>query len=147
MAEWARLASTTIADYMKGVEDKLGTKSKLFGLLKKSGNIEYNVTGDQFKWQVEYREVPLTVNNGEQAITPKREDFVKQAALDYIGYVVSDSMTKREKLKNAAGPSQLVDYFATMAKRLERNATRRFMEEFYVNSGSTGNAGKPSWSL
>lgn len=144
MAEWARLASTTIADYMKGVEDKLGTKHKLFALLKKAGNVEYNTTGDQFKWQVEYREVPLEVQTGEGAITPKREDYVKQANLDYISYVLSDAMTKREKLKNAAGPSQLVDYFKTMAKRLERNATRRFTEEFYTDSTATGNAGRLS---
>ena len=142
--EWARLASTTIADYFKGVEDKLGTNNKLFGLLKAAGNIKYNCTGDGFKWQVEYREVPLTVNNGEQAITPQRQDYVKQPGLDYIGYVVSDMMTKREKLKNAAGPSQLVDYFKEMAKRLERNALRRFTEEFYINSAASGNAGRLS---
>jgi len=144
MAEWARLASTTIADYMKGVEDKLGTRNKLYGLIKAAGNVKYNCTGDGFKWEVEYREIPLTINNGEQQITPQRQDYVKQPGLDYIGYVVSDTMTKREKLKNAAGPSQLVDYFKEMAKRLERNALRRFTEEFYVDSSATGNAGRLS---
>lgn len=144
MSEWARLASTTIADYMKGVEEKLGTHNKLYALLKKAGQIKYNCTGDGFKWQVEYREVPLIINNGEQAITPKREDYVKQCSLDYIGYLVDDSMSKREKLKNASGPSQLVNYIEEMAKRLERNAIRRFTEEFYVDSGASGNTGRMS---
>ncbi len=144
MAEWARLAATTIADYMKGVEDKLGTRNKLYGLIKKAGNVKMNCTGDGFKWQVEYRENGLTVNNGEQQVTPARQDYVKQANLDYIGYVVSDMMTKREKLKNASGPSQLVDYYEEMGKRLERNALRRFTEEFYVDSSGTGNAGRLS---
>lgn len=144
MSEWARLSATTIADYMKGVEDKLGTRNKLYGLLKKAGNIKMNCTGDGFKWQVEYRENGLTVNNGEQQITPARQDYVKQASLDYIGYVVSDMMTKREKLKNASGASQLVDYYEEMGKRLERNALRRFTEEFYTDSTATGNAGKLS---
>lgn len=142
MAEWARLTATTIADYVKGVEDELSTKQILMAAMKKAGNISYNHGGDTHNWAVEYREIPLTVNNGEQTITPQRQDYIKRVSVPWIGYNVADSMTKREKLVNQKGPWQLVDYFKEMTQRAMRNFTRQFQEEFYIDSSATGNSGR-----
>ncbi len=144
MAEWARLTNTTIAKYIKGVQAELMAKQILLALLDKRGRVTYGVSGDGVKWDVEYREIPLTVNNGEQAITPQRQDAYKQPSLDIAGYLVSDVMTKREKVKNAKGPSQIVDYFKNMVTRSTRNLRRQFGEELYVDSGAAGNTGRLS---
>ena len=144
MAEWARITNTTIAKYIKGVEVELRAKQILMALMDKKGRITRGVSGDGVKWQVEYREIPLTVNNGEQAITPQRQDAYKQCFLDIGGYLVADVMTKREKVKNGKGPSQIVDYFKTMVTRSTRNLRRQFGEELYVDTTASGNNGRIS---
>lgn len=144
MAEWARLTNTTIAHYIKDVQAELTAKQILLALLKKAGRITYGMAGDGIKWDVEYREIPLTVNNGEQAVTPQRQDYVKQPFLDIAGYLVADVMTKREKVKNGKGPSQIVDYFKRMVTRSTKNLRRQFGEEFYIDSGASGNTGRLS---
>lgn len=142
MAEWARVTNTTIARYMKGVQQDLVAKQKLLALLDAAGRITRGVSGDGVRWDIEYREAPLTVNNGEQAIAPQRQDRYKQNFLDLAGYVVSDVMTKREKLKNGSGPSQIVDYFKKMVTRSTANLKRQFGEELYVDYSAAGNANR-----
>lgn len=142
--EWARILATTIAKYMKGVQVELVARQKLLALLESRGRITYGVSGDGVAWDVEYREIPLAVNNLEQAITPQRQDAYKQPFLDIAGYNVADVMTKRERLKNGSGPSQIVDYFKKMVTRSTRNLRRQFGEEFYVDSSASGNANRLS---
>jgi len=144
MSEWARLTNTTIAKYIKGVQAELYANQILMALLDKMGRITYGVTGDGVRWDVEYREIPLQTNNGEQAITPQRQDAYKQCFLDIQGYTVADVMTKREQLKNAKGPSQIVDYFKNMVTRSSRNIKRQFGEELYVDSTASGNGARIS---
>jgi hypothetical protein len=143
MAEWARITATTIADYAKGVEDELIAKRILLQALKKSGQIVMNKGGDGFKWQVQYRLPPATINNGEQTVTPSRQDIYKQATLDYVGYTLADMMTKREKLKNRGAPA-LVEHFSNMSKWLMESASQRLSEELYVDSSGSGNSGRLS---
>lgn len=140
MAEWARLANSTISNYMRGVETKLGTKNRFWAMLQKTGNIKYGEAGTDINWAVEYREVPLATNNMEQAVIPQRNDYVQRASIAPVGYAPSDMMTDREKLINGKGRSQLIDYFEEMAKRIERNATRQLREEVYVDSSASGNS-------
>lgn len=144
MAEWSRIAATTIAEYFKGVQDELFQNRKLLAMAKKKGRIIFNCGGDGFKWDVEYRRVTMSTNNGEQTLTFNRQDRYKQATLDYQGYAAVDSITKRERLKNARGASQIVDVFAEMAPRLKRDIEQQFGEEFYVDSTATGNSNR--WS-
>ena len=143
MAEWQRLANTTIARYTKGVEDELTSKKLWLKVLKKKGRIEYgvdNISGDGMKWDVPYRVIPLNTNNGEGQITPRRQDYVKQATLDYIGYDMADLMTERERIKNASGPGQIVGYFKKMVERQTTDTRERFAGELYVDSSGSGNS-------
>lgn len=143
MAEWARIVATTIQKYAKGYEDKLMAKRKLLKAMQAKGLILYNQGGSgssvEFSWQVEYRKVPLQVNDGETPITPARQDFLKQPGLNYVGYVMSDMMTERERIRNQ-GAEALVNYFEEMSKRQLRNIGDTFGEELYVDSSATGNS-------
>lgn len=144
MAEWTRTLTTTIAQYMRGVEARLTARQKVMAMLKKTGNIIYNSHGTKLSWAVEYNESPLTVNNGEQVIVPMRVDRYKRPELEWAGYVVADMMTKREKLINGEGRSQLINYWKEMVKTNTRNIERQFGEEFYVDSSASGNSGRLS---
>lgn len=142
-AEWQRLVATTIADYTYGVEDYLVAKRVLMAMLKKAGQIVFNSHGLTKNWQTEHRIAPLTVNNGEQTVSPARQNRYQQPLIDYIGYVNSDAMTKREKLKNK-GKEALVDYFEDMAKRLSKDFMQKLSEELYVDSTVAANADRLS---
>ncbi len=143
MAEWQRLTATTIAKYGRGVEDMLMAKRVLLAMMKKDGQVVYNSTGLTRNWQTEHRLSQFAVNNGEQTVSPARQNRFQQPSIDYIGYTMADAMTKREELKNK-GPEALVDYYANMAKYLNDDAFQRLSEELYVDSTASGNAGKLS---
>lgn len=142
-AEWQRLVSTTIADYARGVEDMLMAKRVLLAMLKSKGQVVYNSSGLTKNWQTEHRIVPLSVNNGEQTVSPSRQSRFQQPLIDFVGYTLADAMTKREKLKNRGEPA-LVDYYEGMSKWLMEDAFQRLSEELYVDSTAAGNAGRLS---
>ena len=98
MAEWARVTNTTINRYIRGEEDAIKRNRKILAMLEKRGRIKYNISGDQLDWKVKYRRAVMSVNNGEQNIEFSRINRFKTANLDFEGYTVADSMTKREKL-------------------------------------------------
>lgn len=139
MAEWQRLTATTIADYVRGVEEFLLARRLLLAMLKKNGQLVRNSSGLTRNWQTEHRIAGLQTNTGEMTVTPVRQDRFQQPSIDYIGYVSTDYLTKREKLKNRGVPA-LVDYFKDMAKWLTEDAYQKLSEEFYVDSTASGNA-------
>lgn len=140
MAEWARVVSTTITDYMKGVETRLMANQKLLAGLKKAGNITYNQAGTAFDWAVEYREAPLETTTGEDQIVPARQDRYKRPSLTMKGVRVHDMMTIREQLMNGGGRSQLINYYKEMSEVLGRNIERQFGLELYVDDSASGNS-------
>lgn len=147
MAEWARLAATTITDYAKGYEDELVAKRVLLAAIKKSGKIKYNCGGagsdGMFSWRVPYRQVPMLTDDGETPITPTRKDRFKKPQLDYVFYRADDMMTWREKSLNK-GPAALINYYEEMAPMLMKDITDRFSEELYIDSSAAGNSGRLS---
>lgn len=143
MAEWARSVATTISDYARGVEDKLVANRVMLAMMKKEGLIEYNCAGTDFKWQSQYRQAPIKINNGEGTVSPSRQDRFKQPSLTYVGFQADDAMTKREKLMNRGTPA-LVNYFQNMAEYLMDDVTQRMSQELYVDSAAAGNTGRLS---
>lgn len=150
MAGWAREVAATIADYAKGYEDKLMGKRILLAAIKKKGNILRNCGGSarssdpgDFVWDVAYRQAALTVDDAETPAVPVRQDRWKVAGLPYVGYMLTDSMTKREKLRNK-GPEAIINIFDEMGKRLMDDAGQQFCKELYVDSSATGNSGRIS---
>lgn len=143
MAEWARLAATTITDYAKGYEDELVAKRVLLAAIKKEGNIKYNCGGagtdGGFSWRVPYKQVPLLTDDGETPITPTRKDRFKSPNLSYVFYRADDMMTWREKTLNK-GPGQIINYYEEMAPMLMEDITQRFSEELYIDSSASGNS-------
>lgn len=143
MAEWNRIVNTTIRNYIRGESDEIKRNRKVMAMLRKRGRILYNQSGDGFDWKVRYRRAPMTVNNGEQTLEFSRVNRWLTAFLDYEGYVVSDSITKRERKKNR-GQEAIVKVFSNKMKLLTADIKDQFAEEVYVDSGATGNDGRMS---
>lgn len=147
MAEWARLATTQITEYAKGVEDELMANRKLLAAIKSEGGMMYNCGGagtdENFAWTVQKKEAPLQTDDFETPLVPTRKDYYARAKLPYIGYSMNDMMTKREKLLNR-GSGTLVSHFEDMARRLMDSMTSRFSGELYVDVSGTGNSSRLS---
>lgn len=137
--EWARIAHTTIRNYLKGEEEEVGRNRKVFRLLKKRGRILYNQSGDGVDWKVRFRRTPMTTNNGEQTVDFVRQNRHLSAFLDYEGYVAADQITKREKLKNRSNKA-IVKIFSRMMPLLMEDIEDQFAEELYVDSSAAGNS-------
>lgn len=141
MAEWARIAQTTIRDYIRGEEDAVLRNRKILAAAEKRGRIKYNASGDGFEWKVRYRRANMTTNNGEQTIEFDRVNRHVSANLDYEGYIVKDSYTKREKLKNRSNAA-IVKVISQAAELLMADIRDQFAEEIYVDSSASGNSAR-----
>lgn len=139
--EWARIANTTTAEFLKGQENAVMRKRPVFAMMKKRGQVKMNCSDDGVKWAVKYKRVPMSVNNGEQPIDFVRTNRWVNAYLDYEGYAVGDQVTKREKLKNR-GNGALVKFFNKIAAMLTEDIQDQFTEELYVNDSASGNTGR-----
>lgn len=141
MAEWARIVNTTIADELRGFEDLTMRKRVLLRRMKEAGNVHYNASGDAFNWRVRKAQRSATVNNGAQPMTYQPVNLWDKATLDYEGYVITDAMTKREKLKNRGTPA-IVKVWSEMTKTMLGDLEDRFSEELYIDSSAAGNSGR-----
>lgn len=143
MAEWARVVATTIEDHLRGYEDMIMRRRILLRRLKSAGRLKFNASGDTFTWRVKKAQRNIAVNNGAQPITFQPVNLWKKCALDYEGYVITDAITKREKLKNRGTP-QIIDVWGEMIDSMMDDLEDRFSEELYINSAATGNTGRCS---
>jgi hypothetical protein len=137
--EWERIAHTTIRNYLMGEEEAVMRNRKVFALMKKNGRFKYNADGDGIDWKVRYRRATMTTNNGEQTVDFSRVNRHISAYLDYEGYIVSDQITKREKLKNRSNRA-IVKIFSRMLPLLTEDMQDQFSEELYVDSSAAGNS-------
>jgi len=143
VAEWARIVNSTIADHLRGFEDLVMRKRILLRRLKSAGNIKYNVSGDGFTWRPKKAQANITVNNGAQPITFQPINRLDTATLDYEGYVITDAMTKRERLKNRGQPA-IVKIWSQLTEMMMGDLEDRFSEELYIDSSAAGNSGRIS---
>lgn len=141
--EWARIINTTIRDHMREVEDAIFRRRVWMAKLRKGGRIAYNCSGDGFDWTIRYNRPDMEVNNGTQTVTFTGTNRWKKPFLDYEGYIIPDTMTKRERLKNRNLPA-VVKVFENLSSLLMEDMEEQFAEELYVDSSASGNTGR--WS-
>lgn len=138
MAEWSRVANTTIADYVKGEENNILRNRKFYALLKQKGRLTFNHTGDSIVKRIRFKRAPMLGYADGDTLTFARRDRWKTCTLDWRGYSITDSMTKKEKLMNA-GKSQIIDIFSDIGKSLMDDMEDQFGEELYVDGNASGN--------
>ena len=114
--EWARIANTTLSEYIDGETNLLMRQRKVFAMLQKKGRIKYGQSGDGFVWTPRVKRANVQVNNLEQTLQFPRVNRWKNAFLDMVGYAVTDAVTKRERLKNKSGQA-IVKVFSGVGER------------------------------
>lgn len=141
--EWARIANTTLSEYIDGETNLLMRQRKVFAMLQKKGRIKYGQSGDGFVWTPRVKRATVQVNNLEQTLQFSRVNRWKNAFLDMAGYAVTDAVTKRERLKNKSGQA-IIKIFSGIGERIRDDLEDAICEETYVDSSATGNSGRLS---
>lgn len=141
MAEWQRIANTTIHQYIREEEENILRNRKLLAMMKDRGRITFNHSGDLMDWKVRYKRAPMRVFRETDTLTFSRINRWKTAQLDWRGYAATDSITKFEKLKNK-GTEAIINVFSQMGENLMADIEEHFGDELYVDGNAAGNTGR-----
>lgn len=139
--EWARVANTTIHDFIREEEMNIIRDRKVLAMLQDRGRITFNHGGDLMDWKVRYKRAPMRVFRESDVLTFSRVNRWKTAQLDWRGYAATDSITKFEKLKNK-GVEAIIKVYDQMAKNLMLDIEEYFADELYVDGTLASNAGR-----
>lgn len=139
MPEWSRVTATTLRRYAKEAEPTLVRNLPVLAMLESDGRIEKNVSGDGYDWAVEKERALAQGNSGNTPLDFQAVDRYIRAFLDYRGYAVTDSMKKREFLKNRS-PEALIKYYDKMGPKLMEDMERIISTELWVDGNAAGNS-------
>lgn len=139
MADWARLANTTINDYLRGEEVQVLRNRKILALLQDRGRVTFNHSGLLLDWKVRYRRAPMSGFIDGDTLTFARQNRWRTAQLDWRGYSSTDQITNFEKEKNK-GDAAIVKVFSQLGVLLTDDLTDQFGDEPYIDGNATGNS-------
>jgi hypothetical protein len=143
MADWARLANTTINDYIRQEEIEIMRNRKILALLQDRGRVTFNHEGLLMDWKVRYRRAPMMGFIDGDTLTFARQNRNKTAQIPWAGYSATDQITNFEKEKNK-GTAAIIKLWTEIPKALVDDVTDQFGDECYINSAATGNAKRMS---
>jgi hypothetical protein len=136
--EWARVANTTIHEFIRDEEVNILRNQKLLALAKDRGRITFNHAGDLMDWKIRYKRAPMQGFADMDTLSFARRNRWQTAQLDWRGYSATDSMTKLEGLKNK-GAEAIIKIASQIVESLMDDMERAFGEEFYIDGNASGN--------
>lgn len=138
MADWARLANTTINDYLKGEEVDVMRNRKILALLQDRGQVSFGHSGLLLDYKVRYRRSPMSGFVDGDTLTFSRQNRHRTAQLPWRGYSAQDQITGFEKEKNK-GDQAIIKIFSELAKFLVDDVTDQLGDEPYIDGNASGN--------
>jgi len=139
--EALHVVNATAKTYLKGASDLTIRNRLLLALIQKQGNIEYNATGFDNTWNLEYAQPVVRQYGDQEDLEFSEHDAYKQATLDWRGYSATDRLTKKQNLMNK-GSSQIVDLYGTKTKLLTKSLRQKFNGELYIDGNAANNGNR-----
>lgn len=135
---WARSLQTTMPKLIREVEDAAKKNFQILALLESAGRITTNHGGEGIEWPVKYKHHTAEGATGENTRNFTPTNLWKQAALDWRGYEVTDSIKRREMEKNKTDAAiiKVVDGFS---QRLRESLMHELGPQFYGDGDASGN--------
>lgn len=133
---WTTIVNSTTAKYLKQVEVNIMRSRKLLKLLQQRGRVVYNDSGVNLDWKVQYKRAPLTAFADGETISFARRDRHKTATLDWRAYVLTDLMSKADRLKNRSVEA-IINYYANIVDWMVEEIEEQFGDELYANGVSS----------
>lgn len=135
---WARSLQTTMPKLIREVEDAAKKNFQILALLESAGRISLGHGGEGIEWPVKYKHHTAEGATGENTRNFTPTNLWKQAALDWRGYEVTDSIKRREMEKNK-GEAAIIKVVDGFASRLRESLMHELGPQFYGNGDATGN--------
>lgn len=135
--EWVGVIHATRPKFMKGATDLTIRKRLLLSLLKKKGRLEFNDSGDECKWQIEFSQPPVESYADGGVMDFSNHDAFRQVTNDWRGYKTTDTLSKKQQMMNK-GQEALIDLFQTKSNRLQKSLTNKFQGELYRDGSAAG---------
>ncbi len=140
--EWVGIVKAAAPKYLKGVADDLTTRDRLMlAMMEKRGLIETNMTSYEEIYDVDYKEAPVEAYGDGGIVDYSRRDYLKQAKLDWRGYVATDLMTQKE-LEMMKGDVVIVNRYNRIFPKLTQACRNQFGLEMYIDGGTAANANR-----
>lgn len=135
--EWVGIIHTTRHRYMKGQSDLTLRKRLLLAMMKKRGRIEYNCSGDELRWQLEFSQPAVSAFGDGGVVDFSNHDAYRQIGVDWRGYIATDTMSVKQRLMNS-GDEALVKVFQNKQNNLMKSIRNNFAGEMYRDGSATG---------
>lgn len=135
--EWVGLVNTTAPKYLKGASDETMRGRLMLAMLKKRSRFEYNQSGTEMRWDIEYSQPDVQAWGGSGAMSFENHNAHLQLQMPWRGYVAKDAMPKIDQLKNK-GNEAIVNVFQTKMNRLTKAVKDNLGGEFFKDGSATG---------
>lgn len=139
--EWARLANTTIQNYIREEEVNTLRNWKALAMLESRGRISFNHSGNFMDWKVRYKRNTAVGWADTDTLTFARVNRHKTAQLEWRGNAITESVSEWEKLKNR-GPEAIIKIAEETTNMLLEDMEEDFASQFYVDGNASGNSRK-----
>lgn len=123
---------------LEGTTDACMRNLQMLALLKQQGNILYGQGGFGMFWKVKYKLHRIIGSNGERARQYNQVNQHKTAKLDYRGYEVNDTISRKE-LKQNRGDSAIIKIFDDFEKNLITSMEQGLGPQFYGDGDLASN--------
>lgn len=128
-------ASITINKYIREVTKAILRKRVLLAMLESRGRITYGHSGKLIDWKVKHKRTPIVPFDDGDSIIFSRQVKHKTAQLPMRAYVVSQSISKGDKLMNA-GKEAIIKKYSDMVKELLDDIRDQFCEQLVQVDGN-----------
>jgi hypothetical protein len=135
MAEWLRINQTTIEEHLEGEEINILQNQKLLALFQLHKRVSYNHSGKSLTWRIRAKRNSMSSYGDAQQINFDRVNRWRTAELNYGGYVVSESVTEKEKAMNK-GKEAIINLRAQLTEAMIDDFKYHFCREFLVTDGN-----------
>lgn len=137
MAEWARVTRTTISEYLRGEEKNIMSNQKILALMQSKGRVSTGHRGKDLSWRIRTSRNSMVQYGDADQINFDRVNRWREATLPWGGYIVSESVTKKEKLMNR-GKEAIVNFISNLTSMMVEDIKYHFARELYLDGNAAG---------
>ncbi len=126
----ARKMQTTLPMILPEVQDACTRRYQMLALLMAKGLVKFNDYGVGINWKTKYRHHKIQGSNGENTRNYSQQNMWQTAYLDWRGYEVTDTISKKE-IKQNRGSAALIRVFDELEQNMRASLENQLGPQFY----------------
>jgi hypothetical protein len=136
--DFRRIEATTIGEQIRQEEVNIVRNQKVLALLESNGRITFNHGGKRMEFNVKKARNRLVPYQDGVSLDFPRVNRWDDAALNWRGYTLTESVGMIEKEKNK-GPAARIDFVAELAESMMDDFKYGFGAELFIDGEASGN--------